>query len=69
MKSRKKILRKRLAKERRGKVTAAEGLLDQNQESTSTPSSAFKHKQTKFCSLKRADKGLPKSPHKEMFFF
>ena len=50
-------------------MTAAEGLLDQNQESTSPPSSAFKHKQTKFCSLKRADKGLPKSPHKEMFFF
>ena len=38
--------------------------MDQNQESTSTPSSAFKHKQTKSCSLKKADKAPPTSPHK-----
>ena len=38
--------------------------MDQNHESTSTPSSAFRHKQTKFCSLKKADKALPRSTHK-----
>ena len=45
--------RKRLAKKRRKKETVAAASIDQNQESTSTPSSAFKHKQTKFRSLKK----------------
>ena len=48
--------RKRLAKERKEKETVEALSMDQNQESTSTPSSAFKHKQTKSCSLKKADK-------------
>ena len=55
--------RKRLAKERWEKETAAAALMDQNHESTSTPSSAFRHKQTNFCSLKKADKALPRSTH------
>ena len=53
-----------MAKERKGKETAEALSMDQNQESTSTPSSAFKHKQTKSCSLKKADKALPTTPHK-----
>ena len=57
--------RKILAKERREKETAAAAPMDQNQESTSAPSSAFKHKQTKLCSLKKEDKALPNSPHKQ----
>ena len=35
-----------------------------NQESTSSPSSTFKHKQTKFRSLKKTDKALSNSFHK-----
>ena len=47
--------RKGLAKERREKETAAAASMDQNQEPTSTPSSAFKHKQTsKVSSFKRS---------------
>ena len=57
--------RKRLAKERKEKETVEALSMDQNQESTSTPSSAFKHKQTKsYYSLKKTDKALSTSPHK-----
>ena len=55
---------KRLANERKEKETSATSR-DHNQESTSTPSSAFKRKQTKFLSLKNADKALRNSPHKQ----
>ena len=50
---RKDLGRKRFAKERKEKETAAVASMDQNQESTSTPLSAFKHKQTKFRSSKK----------------
>ena len=64
MKNRKGLGRKRFAKERKEKETAAVASMDQNQESTGPPLSAFKHKQKKFRSLKKADKTLPNSPHK-----
>ena len=54
-----------MAKERREKETAAAASMDQNQESTNTPSSVFKHKQTKCRSLKKANKALPNSPYKQ----
>ena len=53
-----------MPKERREKETTAAASMGQNQESTTTPSSAFKHKQTKSRSLKKADKALPNSTHK-----
>ena len=65
MKSRKDLGRKRFAKERKEKETAAVASMDQDQESTGPPLSAFKHKQKKFRSLKKTDKTTQQSSQTE----
>lgn len=53
--------RKRLAKERK---LAAEAATAANEDQLNESSSSFKHKQTKYRSLKKADQALPNSPNK-----